>query len=134
MRNQEVSQINTTVKKKYEYRITAPPRTFQIDIFWWKKDESLIPIFFLVDILSRKAHAYALPKSIKEKRGDITVKTLKESKKEVGDINGLEGDNKFGSAAIKQFCSVSNIRLDTSISKLDHISVSNKLGNMIKIS
>ena len=45
-----------------------------------------------------------LPKSIKEKRGDITVKTLEEFKKEVGHINDLEGDNEFGSAAVKAFC------------------------------
>ena len=83
LKNQEVSQINTTVNKKYEYKITAPPRTFQIDIFWWKKGESLLLILLLVDILSRKAYAYVLPKSIKEKRGDITVKTLEELKNEV---------------------------------------------------
>ena len=68
IKNQEVTQMNTTVNKTYEYKITAPPRTFQIDIFWWKKSESLIPILLLVDILSRKAFAYVLPKSIKEKK------------------------------------------------------------------
>jgi len=128
LKNQEVSQINTTVNKKYEYKITAPPRTFQIDIFWWKKGESLLPILLLVDILSRKAYAYVLPKSIKEKRGDITVKTLEEFKNEVGHINGLEGDNEFGSAAIKKFCNDNNIRLDTSVAKEEHISNGNKLG------
>ena len=128
LKNQEVSQINTTVNKKYEYKITAPPRTFQIDIFWWKKGESLLPILLLVDILSRKAFAYVLPKSIKEKRGDITVKTLESFKNEVGHINGLEGDNEFGSAAVKAFCDKYNIRLDSSVSKLEHISGGNKLG------
>ena len=34
LKNQEVSQINTTVNKTYQYKITAPPRTFQIDIFF----------------------------------------------------------------------------------------------------
>ena len=128
LKNQEVSQINTTVNKKYEYKITAPPRTFQIDIFWWKKGESLLPILLLVDILSRKAYAYVLPKSIKEKRGAITVKTLESFKNEVGHINGLEGDNEFGSAAVKAFCEKYNIRLDSSVSKLEHISGGNKLG------
>ncbi len=33
IKNQEVSQINTTVNKTYQYKITAPPRTFQFDIF-----------------------------------------------------------------------------------------------------
>ena len=72
LKNQEVNQINTTVNKTYEYKITAPPRTFQIDIFWWKKAETLIPILLLVDILSRKAWAYVLTKSKKEKRADVS--------------------------------------------------------------
>ena len=50
IKNQEVSQINTTVNKTYQYKITAPPRTFQIDIFWWKRRETLIPILLLVYI------------------------------------------------------------------------------------
>ena len=128
IKSQEVTQMNTTVNTKYEYKITAPPRTFQIDIFWWKKSETLIPILLLVDILSRKAFAFVLPKSIKEKRGDITVKTLEEFKSQVGYIHGLEGDNEFGNAAVKKFCEDNNIRLDTSVSKLEHISGGNKLG------
>ncbi len=54
LKNQEVSQINTSVNKRYQYKITAPPRTVQIDIFWWKKSETLIPILLFVDILSPK--------------------------------------------------------------------------------
>ncbi len=128
IKNQEVSQINTTVNKTYQYKITAPPRTFQIDIFWWKRGDTLIPILLLVDVLSRKAWAYVLTKSKKEKRADISVKTLENFKKEVGNINGLTGDNEFSSAAIKKFCEDNNIRLDTSVAKEEHISNGNKLG------
>ena len=128
LKNQEVNQINTTVNKTYEYKITAPPRTFQIDIFWWKKSSTLIPILLLVDILSRKAWAYVLTKSKQEKRADVSVKTLQEFQAEVGFIKGLEGDNEFSSAAIKKFCEDNNIRLDTSVSKEEHISNGNKLG------
>jgi hypothetical protein len=80
IKSQEVTQMNTTVNKTYEYKIMAPPRTFQIDIFWWRRGDTLIPILLLVDILSRKPFAYVLPKSIKEKRGDISIKTLENSK------------------------------------------------------
>ena len=110
LKNQEVNQINTSVNLKYEYKITAPPRTFQIDIFWWKKSDTLIPILLLVDILSRKAWTYVLTKSKKEKRADVSVKTLEIFKNDVGAINGLEGDNEFSSAAIKKFCDDNNIR------------------------
>ena len=80
LKNQEVNQINASVNKTYQYKITAPPRTFQIDIFWWKKSSTLIPILLLVDILSRKAWAYVLTKSKKEKRAEVSVKTIQEFK------------------------------------------------------
>jgi len=128
LKNQEVSQINTSVNKTYQYKITAPPRTFQIDIFWWKRGETLIPILLLVDVLSRKAWAYVLTKSKQEKRAEVSVKTLEEFKNEVGQINGLTGDNEFSSAAIRKFCEDNNIRLDTSVAKEEHISNGNKLG------
>jgi hypothetical protein len=128
LKNQEVNQVNTTVNKSYEYKITAPPRTFQIDIFWWKRGDTLIPILLLVDILSRKAWAYVLTKSKKEKRAEVNVATLQQFKEEVGNINGLTGDNEFSSAPIKKFCEDNNIRLDTSVAKEEHISNGNKLG------
>ena len=83
IKNQEVSQINTTLNKTYQYKITAPPRTFQIDIFWWKRGDTLIPILLLVDVLSRKAWAHVLTKSKKEKRADISVKTLENFKRKL---------------------------------------------------
>jgi hypothetical protein len=128
LKNQEVSQINTTVNKTYQYKITAPPRTFQIDIFWWKKSDTLIPILLFVDILSRKAWAYVLTKSKKEKRAEVSVKTIQGFKDEVGLIRGLEGDNEFSSAPIRKFCEDNDIRLDTSVAKEEHISNGNKLG------
>jgi hypothetical protein len=88
--------MNTTVSKRYEYKIAVHQCTFQIDSFLWKKSDSLLPILLLVDISSRKAHAYVLPKSI----GDITVETLEAFKNEVGHIHGLEGDHEFGKAVV----------------------------------
>ena len=88
----------------------------------------MIPILLLVDILSRKAWAYVLTKSKKEKRAEVSVKTIQEFKDEVGLIRGLEGDNEFSSAAIKTFCNDNDIRLDTSVAKEEHISNGNKLG------
>ncbi len=76
-----------------------------------EKSETLIPLLLLVDILSRKAWAYVLTKSKKEKRAAVSVKTLQEFKAEVGFIKGLEGDNKFSSAAINFLCDDNDIRL-----------------------
>ena len=82
------------------------------------------PILLLVDILSRKAFFYGLSKKTRENILDA----LKLFKNEVGEINGLEGDNEFSKTDIKQFCNDNNIRLDTSVSKEEHISKGNKLG------
>ncbi len=100
----------------------------EVDIFWWKRGDTLIPILLLVDVLSRKAWAYVPTKSKQEKRAEVSVKTLEEFKNEVGQINGLTGDNEFSSAAIKKFCDDNDIRLDTNVAKEEHISNGNKLG------
>ena len=63
LNNQSVSQINTTINKKYDYKITANPKSFQVDILWWKKGDTLIPVLLFVDILSRKLWAFVLSKS-----------------------------------------------------------------------
>jgi hypothetical protein len=111
-----------------DVRLQHHLKTFQIDIFWFKHGETLIPVLLLVDILSRKVCAYVLSKSKKEKRAEISFKTLQNFKNEVGLIHGLEGDNEFSSTAIKKFCADNNIRLDTSVAKEEHISNGNKLG------
>ncbi len=121
LKNQEVSKINATVNKTYQYKITAPPRTFQIDIFWWKKSGTLIRILLFVNILSSKAWAYVLTKSKKEKRAEVSVKTIQGFKDEVGLIRGLESDNEFSSAPIRKFCEYNDIRLDTSVAKEAYI-------------
>jgi hypothetical protein len=107
-----VSEINITVNNSYPCKITAPPRTFQIDIFWWKKAETLIPILLFVDILSRKAWAYVLTKRKQEKKAEVSVKTIQEFKDEEGLLRGMEGDNDFSSAAIRKNCNHNDIRLD----------------------
>ena len=67
-------------------------------------------------------------KSKKKKSEKVSVKNIQEFKDEVGLIRGLEGDNEFSSAPIKNFCNDNDIRLDTSVAKEEHISNGNKLG------
>jgi hypothetical protein len=94
---------------------------------------TLIPILLFVDILSHKARAYVLTKSKKEKRAEISVKTIQEFKDEVGLIRGLKGDNEFSSAAIRKNCEDNDIRLDTSVAKEEHISNGNLSGILLMI-
>ena len=100
LKNQEINQVATDIKKSYQYKITAPPRSFQIDIFWFRRSETLTPILLLVDILSRKAFAYTLSKNTQ----DNILDTLNKFKNEVGEINFIEGDNEFNKTNIKEFC------------------------------
>ncbi len=89
------------ITNKFNYTRTYPQTTYYYNmyikpynssnflgllnnIFWWKKSDTLIPILLFVDIFSRKAWAYVLTKSKKEKTGEVSVKTIQEFKDEVG--------------------------------------------------
>ena len=50
LNNQSVSQVNTTITKKYDYKITGEPKSFQVDILWWKRGDTLTPVLLFVDI------------------------------------------------------------------------------------
>ena len=54
LNNQSINQVNATVNKQYSYKITATPRSFQIDIMYFKRGDTQTPILLFVDILSRK--------------------------------------------------------------------------------
>ena len=131
--NQSVTQVNTTITKKYDYKITANPKSFQVDILWWKKGDTLIPVLLFVDILSRKLWAFVLSKSKDNTRGENIVECINKINKEVGGINALIGDAEFGNKIITEYCNDNNIRLDASVAKTEHISNGDKLGIVDKI-
>jgi hypothetical protein len=133
LNNQSVSQINTTINKKYDYKITANPKSFQVDILWWKKGDTLIPVLLFVDILSRKLWAFVLSKSKDNTRGENIVECINKINKEVGGINAIIGDAEFGNKIITEYCNDNNIRLDASVSKTEHISNGDKLGIVDRI-
>ena len=63
MNNQSINQINATVNKQYSYKITGEPKTFQLDVMFYKRATTLTPILLFVDILSRKLFAFVLSKN-----------------------------------------------------------------------
>jgi hypothetical protein len=83
--------------------------------------------------LNSKAWAYVLTKSKKEKRAEVSVKTIQGFKDEVELMRGLDSENKFSSAPIRKFCEDNDIRLDTSVAKEELISNGNKLGIIDRI-
>jgi hypothetical protein len=128
LNNQSVSQVNTTITKKYDYKITANPKSFQVDILWWKRETTLTPVLLFVDILSRKLWAFVLSKNKDATRGENIVKCIEQLNKEIGGINALIGDAEFGNKIITEYCNDNNIRLDASVAKTEHISNGDKLG------
>ena len=62
LKNQTINQINTTITKQYNYKITANQKSFQIDIMYFKRGDTQTPILLFVDILSRKLWAFVLSK------------------------------------------------------------------------
>ena len=128
LNNQSVSQINTTITKKYDYKITANPKSFQVDILWWKRETTLTPVLLFVDILSRKLWAFVLAQNKDTTRGENILECIKKINKEIGGINALIGDAEFGNKIITEYCNDNNIRLDASVAKTEHISNGDKLG------
>jgi len=123
--NQEINQVNKKPNKHTNLRITAPARTFQIDIMFYPIGESHKNILLIVDIQSRKAWAYVISTS----SGENILNAYKKFESEVDIINAIEGDNQFSFKAFQEYNNEKNIRLDTSIAKDEHITKGgNKLG------
>ena len=125
MKNQEINQVNKKPTKHTNLKITAPPRTFQLDIMYYPIGTSFKNILLIVDIQSRKAWAYVISTT----SGENILNAYKKFESEVDIINAIEGDNQFSFKAFKEYNDEKNIRLDTSIAKDEHISAhGNKLG------
>jgi hypothetical protein len=123
-KSQEVVQINSTVKG-VNLKITAKPRTFQIDIMFYKIGQSLKPFLLLVDIMSRKAFCYSIPG---EKNMTKIIVTYNKFLQEVDYINGVEGDGEFDNTAFKKLNEEKGIKVNTSVAKDNHFTAGNKLG------
>ena len=125
LKNQEINQVNKKPTKHTNLRITAPPRTYQIDIMYYPVGTSFKNILLIVDIQSRKAWAYVISST----SGENILNAYKKFESEVDIINAVEGDNQFSFKAFQEYNNEKNIRLDTSIAKDEHISAhGNKLG------
>ena len=125
LKNQEINQVNKKPTKHTNLRITAPPRTFQLDIMYYPVGTSFKNILLIVDIQSRKAWAYVISST----SGENILTAYKKFVSEVDIINGIEADNQFSFKAFQEYNKEKNIRLDTSIAKDEHITKGgNKLG------
>ena len=124
LKNQEINQINKKPTKHSNLKITALPRSFQIDIMFYPIGQGFKNVLLIVDIPSRKAWGYVISTS----SGENILVAYKKFISEVGQINSVEGDNQFSFKAFQEYNKENNIKIDTSIAKDEHISQGNKLG------
>ena len=125
LKDQEVTQVNKKVGKGLNLKITAKPRTFQIDVMFFKIGQSQKAFLLLVDIMSRKAFCYVISGDPNDKKiEDAYMKFLDQ----VGHVEAIEGDNQFGSKTFTRINEAKNIRLDASVAAENHFTSGNKLG------
>jgi hypothetical protein len=125
LKAQEVTQINKKVDKGLNLKITAKPRTFQIDIMYFKTGQSLKSFLLLVDIMSRKAFCYPISGNPNMTK---IINIYKMFLKEVGHVEAIAGDDEFNTKDFTNLNKELNIRLDTSVAADNHFTHGNKLG------
>jgi hypothetical protein len=124
LNSQEVVQVNTKLKG-INLKITAKPRTFQIDIMYYKIGQTLKPFLLLIDIMSRKAFCYPIS-GYKNMTKIITA--YKKFLNQVDRVEAIEGDSEFASKEFITLNKEKGIRVDTSVAADNHFTAGNKLG------
>ena len=124
LNSQEVVQVNTKLKG-INLKITAKPRTFQIDIMYYKIGQTLKPFLLLIDIMSRKAFCYPISGY---KNMTKIVTTYKKFLSQVDRVEAIEGDSEFASKEFITLNKEKGIRVDTSVAADNHFTTGNKLG------
>ncbi|KXZ46502.1 hypothetical protein GPECTOR_43g939 [Gonium pectorale] len=126
----ELGQMYAPKKRKGELQITAPPFSFQIDVFeltrYKKSNAGVYRCFLAVDILSRKAFAYPL----KDGRMSTVLGVYEQFMIDVGEpVNSVAGDAFFDNKAFRTFNETLMVAVYTDVAKDDHITAQgNKLG------
>ncbi len=124
LKSQEVVQVNTKVKG-INLKITTKSRTFQIDIIFYKIEQSLKPFLLLVDIMSHKSFWYSIPG---EKNMTKIITTYNKFLQEVDYVKAVEGDGEFENTGFKKLNEVKGIQVYTNVAKDNHFTSGNKLG------
>lgn len=128
----ELTQIYAKPQRNVEFKITSPPRSFQIDIAllpkYKKQNKGIAQFLICVDIISRKAFAYPLANGTMPE----VIEKYKQFVKDAGSdhpIYKIESDAFFDNAAFRKLNTEQNILVATHVAKDDHITpVGNRLG------
>jgi hypothetical protein len=123
-KSQEVVQVNTKVKG-INLKITAKPRTFQIDVILYKIGQTLKPFLLLLDIMNHKAFCYSIPG---EKNMTKIITTYNKFLNDVDYVKAVEGDSEFDNTTFKKLNEDKSIQVNNRITKDNHFTTWNKLG------
>lgn len=127
--NDDINQVFRKPKQYPPYEITAPPRSFQMDIMFMpnfsKQNGGIENLLVIIDILSRKAFVY--PMKTKTMR-EIMENVEKFESKVVGGINNLSGDDEFNKKELLDWAEAKKIRTRFDVAKNEHNTAGNKLG------
>lgn len=118
--NQTLQQTYTTQKFKGYYKIVAPPKSFQIDIFF-KHDKAFL---IFVDTLSRKLFI----EKLKSRNIDVVLQGIQTIIEKTGQPLAIQSDDEFNKKEIKDWFESQEINFSSVLSKTEHLSQGNKLG------
>lgn len=125
--NQQIHQVYKKPIVREYLTITAPPRTFQVDVMniedYFKFNKGFRKLLVFVDILTNKAFVYPMKGNTKE---DI-LNAFQEFKDDVGFIFGIQGDDEFSKKYFDEEMKKNDIKLHTDVAKDDHIIKGDKL-------
>ena len=95
LEDKPLQQVFHKPVKPIPLKITAKPRSFQIDIIemtkYKKQNNGISKFLLIVDVMSRKAFAYPL----KSGKMDEVLEKYKQFCADVGSINSITGDDFF---------------------------------------
>ncbi|KXZ43443.1 hypothetical protein GPECTOR_90g530 [Gonium pectorale] len=124
----ELRQVSAKAPFTGFFKIVAPPRHFQLDIFFlsaYKAANSDTSVFLiLIDVLSCKMWVYPL----KSRTQGSILQAIQRFVGDVKEIKGLAGDDEFSARKIADWCYSQGIELTTNVADTDHMSKGNKLG------
>ena len=125
---QALVQVNRASPFRGFFKIVAPPKHFQADIFFlsaYKRSNSNTSMFMiLVDVLSRKMLIYPM----KSKTQESIVAALKLFKKDVPGALGLYTDDDYSASKVVAYCEQAGMMLTSDVANDDHYDKGDKLG------
>jgi hypothetical protein len=124
---QQLQQTYTTKKFKGYFKIIAPPRSFQIDLFFmdqYSQHNKQTIFLIFVDVLSRKVFIEPLS----SKNMGTVFNGVRKLINKIGKVNSIMSDDEFNKKTYKDLFESKDIKFSSVVSQTEHLNKGNKLG------